>query len=74
MPDFISGECVLDDNGVSYLEASAHADPTDPRADDFNGEFNGYTGWGLHLVDMTLPMGDLVDLGHDQANAWLKDQ
>lgn len=74
MPDFVSGDCVLDDNGVNYLEATAHADPADPRADDFNGEFIGFTGWGLHLVDMTLPMGDLVDLGENQANAWLQDQ
>lgn len=74
MPDFVSGDCVLDDNGVSYLEATAHADPTDPRADDFNGEFLGFPGWGLHLLDMTLPMGDLVNLGEDQANAWLQGQ
>ena len=74
MPDFISGHCVLDENGISYLEATAHADPLDLRADDFNGEFVIFPGWGLHLVDMTLPMGDLVDLGSAQAEAWLQDQ
>ena len=74
MPDFISGQCVLDENGISYLEATVHADPLDPRADDFNGEFVVFPGWGLHLVDMTLPMGDLVDLGYTQAEAWLQDQ
>ena len=74
MPDFISGQCVLDENGISYLEATAHADPLDPRADDFNGEFVIFPGWGLHLVDMTLPMGDLVDLGSAQAEAWLQEQ
>jgi hypothetical protein len=74
MPDFISAQCVLDDNGISYLQATVKADPLDPRADDFNGEFNAFPGWGLHLVDMTLPMGDLVDLGSTQADAWLQDQ
>ena len=74
MPDFISGQCVLDKNGISYLEATAHPDPLDPRADDFNGEFVIFPGWGLHLVDMTLPMGDLVDLGSAQAEAWLQEQ
>lgn len=74
MPDFISGQCVLDDNGISYLEATVNADPLDPRADDFNGEFLAFPGWGLHLVDVTLPMGDLVDLGSAQAEAWLQDQ
>ena len=76
MPDFISGQCVLDDNGISYLEATVQADPLDPRADDFNGELAGATfaGWGLHLLDMTLPLGDLIDLGSAQAEAWLQDQ
>ena len=50
----------------------ALADPTDPRADDFNGEFIGGDGWGLHLVDVTIGMGDLVALGAAQAAAWLQ--
>ncbi|MEM9255777.1 MAG: DUF3089 domain-containing protein [Pseudomonadota bacterium] len=74
MPDFIRAECKVDDNGYSYLEARALADSTDPRADDFNGEFILGDGWGLHLVDVTLAMGDLVDLGHLQALAWLSDR
>lgn len=74
MPDFVSGECTLDDNGVSYLQANALGDPADPRADDFNGEFIGGDGWGLHLVDMTLTLGNLVTLGAQQAEAWLQNQ
>ena len=74
MPDFIGGRCVLDDNGISYLQATANADASDPRADDFNGEFTIFPGWGLHLVDITLPMGDLVELGSAQSTAWLQDQ
>ncbi|MEZ5569842.1 MAG: hypothetical protein R3E54_16145 [Halioglobus sp.] len=74
MPDFIDGACTVDDNGVSYLQAMALTDPTDPRADDFNGEFIGGDGWGLHLVDMTLTLGDLVALGAQQAEAWLQDR
>ncbi len=74
MPDFISGQCVLDENRISYLEATVQADPLDPRADDFNGEFVAFPGWGLHLVDMTLLMGDLVNLGDAQAESWLQNQ
>lgn len=74
MPDFIRAECKVDENGVSYLEATALADPADPRADDFNGEFLGGDGWGLHLVDMTIAMGDLVTLGAAQAQSWLQDR
>lgn len=74
MPDFISGRCILDENGISYLQATANADASDPRADDFNGEFTIFPGWGLHLVDITLLMGDLVELGAAQSTAWLQDQ
>lgn len=74
MPDFINGQCKEDENGINYLEATANRDPLDPRADDFNGEFLGVVGWGLHLVDMTLPLGDLVALGAAQSEAWLQDQ
>lgn len=74
MPDFIQATCTVNENGVSYLEATALADPADPRADDFNGEFFGGDGWGLHLVDMTIAMGDLVALGANQAQSWLQDR
>jgi hypothetical protein len=73
MPGFLSGECRVDPNGISYLEVTAHADPTDPRADDFNGEFLG-NNWGLHLTDLNIAQGDLVNLGSSQARAWLEDQ
>ena len=69
MPGFVSGECALDDNGISYLKVTANADPDDLWADDFNGEFTILPGWGLHLVDMTLPMGDLVELGLSRSRA-----
>ncbi len=74
MPGLITGNCVVDDNNVSYLEATVHADATDPRADDFNGEFMFGEGFGLHLVDMTVALGDLVELGATQSRAWLQDQ
>lgn len=74
MPDFVYGECKVNEDGVSYLEIAVDADPQDPRADDINGEFIIGPGWGLHLVDMNLAMGDLVDLAETQAAAWLDEQ
>ena len=74
MPDLITGKCVVDGNGTSYLEATVHADPSDPRADDVNGEFRFGNGFGLHLVDMTLALGDLVTLGAAESEAWLQDR
>ena len=73
MPGFLSAECVVDQSGISYLKVSVHADPDDPRADDFNGEMI-LLDWGLHLVDVTVGMGNLVQLGASQAQAWLQDR
>ena len=43
------------------------ADPADPRADDIPGDLGA--GWGLHLVDVNLVMGDIVELVGVQAEA-----
>jgi len=73
MPDFLRGECTTGPTGIRYFRITVNADPTDPRADDFNGEMV-LRDWGLHLVDMTMAMGDLVELGASQARAWLDDR
>jgi len=31
-------------------------------------------GWGLHLVDMNIALGDLVELAKRQSAAWLGKQ
>ncbi len=73
LPGLISGECVEKD-GFSYLEVSMNPDPNDPRADDVAGdlwageEIN--RGWGLHLIDMSVTMGNLVDVVESQAKAY----
>ena len=51
-----------------------HGDPSDPRADDIVGDIvNGQVlaNWGLHLIDVNLAMGNLVDIVSRQAKAWL---
>jgi hypothetical protein len=73
MPDFIESECV-DRNGYQYLEISVMAVPEDPRADDFNGDFRNATGWGLHLVDVSIALGNLIELAESQGAAWLAAQ
>ena len=70
MPEFLNGECATGPTGIGYLRVSVNSDPIDPRADDFNGEII-LRDWGLHLVDMTVAMGNLVELGSQQADAWL---
>ena len=53
------------ENGT-YLELTVNGDPADPRADDIPGDL-GMIGrvqanWGMHLVDVNLTMGNLVDI------------
>ena len=73
----LSAQCLANDTH-DWLAVTIHADPADPRADDIPGDlvFNGKVvpDWGLHLVDMNLAMGNLVDLARTQGQAWLDAQ
>jgi len=73
VPGLISTECVSKD-GFNYLAATVNADPKDPRTDTIVGDVvvGGVTlkDWGLHLLDMPIAMGDLVELADHQAAAW----
>ena len=73
VPGLISAECTTT-NGFNYLAATVNADPKDPRTDTIVGDVvaNGTTlkDWGLHLIDMPVEMGNLVDLTAKQAAAW----
>jgi hypothetical protein len=64
VPGLISAQCVSNENG-SYLEVTVHGDAADARVDDITGDVvtNGavQAGWGLHLIDMNLTMGNLLD-------------
>lgn len=77
MPGKIFGECVERD-GFAYLEVSVESDPADKRQDDIigdlynNNEINA--SWGLHLIDMSLVMGDLLDVVGQQARSYLASQ
>jgi len=68
LPGLVEGECVSLD-GRNYLEVTVNGDPSDPRADDIRGDLT--PEWGLHLIDVTLVMGDMVDLVAAQTEAYL---
>jgi hypothetical protein len=74
VPGLLTARCASNDN-ATYLEITVHGDPSDPRADDIVGDIaaNGQvlTNWGLHLIDVNLAMGNLVDIVRQQAKAWL---
>ncbi|MDG2535368.1 DUF3089 domain-containing protein [Sphingomonas sp. HITSZ_GF] len=75
VPGLISAECVKQD-GFNYLAVTVNADPADPRTDTIAGDVKIGNAilkdWGLHLIDMNLAQGDLVDLTARQYAAWAK--
>jgi hypothetical protein len=74
VPGMLSAECLSNEHG-SYLAITIHADPASPRAHAIGGdlEINGniLADWGLHLIDMNLAMGNLVDIVGQQSKAYL---
>jgi hypothetical protein len=74
VPGLLTAQCVANDKG-SYLEVTVHGNPADPRVDDIagdvmaNGEVN--PSWGLHLIDVNLAMGNLVDIVREQGKAFV---
>lgn len=66
LPGLVSVQCTAKD-GFHYLEATVHPDPG-PRADDIAGDLT--PEWGLHLVDVNLVMGDIVDAVGRQAKTY----
>ena len=74
VPGLLSAECVSNEKG-SYLSIKVHGNPSDPRVDEIGGDVvtNGQVSadWGLHLIDVNLAMGNLVQLVADQSRAYL---
>jgi hypothetical protein len=73
LPGMLSARCV-NQGGFSYLAVSVSADPADKRVDSIVGEVvtNGEVqpAWGLHLMDMNLALGNLVEVVRRQGEAW----
>lgn len=74
VPRLLTAECVSNEKG-SYLAITVHGDPSDPRTDDITGDVvvNGQVlaDWGLHLIDVNLAIGNLVDIVGQQSRAYL---
>jgi len=74
VPGLLTAQCVVNEKG-SYLEVTVHGDPSDPRADDISGDVmaNGEVNasWGLHLIDVNLSMGNLIDIVRDEGKAYI---
>jgi hypothetical protein len=75
VPGLLEGKCVRD-GAFHYLSVRTASDENGPRTHRIGGDVVGANGqvaadWGLHLIDMHLAMGDLVDLVGQQTRAWL---
>jgi hypothetical protein len=73
-PGLLTGQCVSK-GGFNYLEVHVNADPADPRTDEIGGDVVNagqvMADWGLHLVDVNVAMGNLVDIVGEQSKAYL---
>jgi len=73
LPGMLSAKCVSQ-GGLSYLAVTITADPADQRTDAIVGDVivdaEVQPAWGLHLIDMNLAMGNLVDIAGRQSAAW----
>jgi hypothetical protein len=73
VPGLLTAQCVANEKG-SYLEVTVHGDPADRRTDDITGDVisNGEVNpsWGLHLIDVNLAQGNLVDIVREQGKAY----
>jgi hypothetical protein len=73
VPGLLTAQCTKNEN-AAYLEVTVHGDPADPRVDDITGDIgnppNVLANWGLHLIDVNLSMGNLVDIVGQQAKAY----
>jgi hypothetical protein len=73
VPGLLTGECKTNEH-ATFLEVTVRGDPADPRVDDITGDI-GVAGkpvasWGLHLIDVGLAMGDLLDVVRQQSKAF----
>jgi hypothetical protein len=75
LPGMLSAKCVNRD-GFSYLAVTLAADPLDRRTDTITGdvvrEGKVQPAWGLHLLDMNLALGNLVDIVMRQGAEWTR--
>ena len=70
----ISAECKFAKTG-SYLAVTIQGDPADARVDDIVGDVVTMgmvqANWGLHLIDVHLGMGNLLEMVRAKTGAYM---
>jgi DUF3089 family protein len=73
VPGLLTAKCATNEN-ATYLEITINGHPSDPRVSDITGDIgaggNVAANWGLHLIDVNLAMGNLLDIVGQQAKAY----
>lgn len=73
LPGMLTAECVTSGR-LSYLAVTIHDTPAGPRAHDIGGDLvvDGMPlpDWGLHLIDVNLALGNLVDIVGQQSKSF----
>jgi DUF3089 family protein len=73
VPGMLTAECVSNEKG-SYLAVTVHGNPADPRTDEITGDVvrdgKVLPEWGLHLIDVNLSIGNLIDIVRDQSKTY----
>ncbi len=74
VPGLLTAECISNEKG-SYLAVTVKGNPADPRTDDIVGDVvvngNVQADWGLHLIDVHVAMGNLINIVRQQSKAYL---
>jgi len=75
VPGLLTARCSANENASGYLEVTVNGDPSDPRVDEITGDIgnppNVLANWGLHLIDVNLSMGNLLDVVSQQTRTYL---
>jgi hypothetical protein len=73
VPGLLTAQCKTNEF-ATYLEITVNGNPADPRVDDITGDLGAVgkpiPSWGLHLIDVNLGIGNLIDLVDAQAKAY----
>ena len=74
LPGLLTAECVSNEHG-NYLAVTVHPTPGGRRVNDMGGDVvvggKVQANWGLHLIDVNLTIGNLVDVVGEESRAYL---
>ena len=77
LPGMLTAECASSD-GLTYLAITSHPSAGDARTGEFGGEVVHagilHREWGLHIIDVNLAQGNLIQIFRQQSKAWLAAQ